>query len=143
MRFSGLGQQPDQKNFRDLITLSQSGLLFPRVNDDSCASPRSDESMNQWFDRWQQRRSELQHGADADLLRDNRKRWIRGFWLLGFGFALLGVQALFQLSGLWHNIAVGLTMTVFAVGLFLWSWARAESAFLNRPSPKQPPRLWK
>ena len=94
-----------------------------------------------WLERKQQRNNELSQGVDADLVRDNRKRWKQGFWFLVCGFVLLGIQTKFRFSGPWHYIAVGITMVCFASGLFLWTWARAEWAFLNRPSPKEPPKL--
>jgi len=41
-----------------------------------------------WFERWSRRQDELAQGVDADLVRENRKQYIRAFWLLGFGFLL-------------------------------------------------------
>jgi hypothetical protein len=96
-----------------------------------------------WLERWQQRDRELREGVDADLVRDNRRRWKHAFYLLGCGLFLFGIQTVVNLSGHWHDIAVVVTLIFFAAGLFLGYWARAEKAFLDRPSPKDPPRLWK
>jgi hypothetical protein len=41
-----------------------------------------------WFDRWRKRQYQLASGVDADLVRDNQKRYRLAFGLLGFGFAL-------------------------------------------------------
>jgi len=41
-----------------------------------------------WLERWRQRQDLLSHGVDADLIRDNQKRYRVAFGLLGFGFLL-------------------------------------------------------
>ena len=41
-----------------------------------------------WFERWSRRQDELAQGADADLVRDNRRRYRLGFLLLGFATLL-------------------------------------------------------
>jgi hypothetical protein len=41
-----------------------------------------------WFERWSRRQDELAQGADADLVRDNRRRYRAGFLLLGFATLL-------------------------------------------------------
>jgi protein-S-isoprenylcysteine O-methyltransferase Ste14 len=99
--------------------------------------------MLRWLERWQQRDRELREGVDADLVRDNRKRWKRAFCLITCGLFLFGVQSVIKLSGYWHDIAVAITMIFFSAGFFLGYWARAEKAFLDKPTPEEPPRLWK
>jgi hypothetical protein len=96
-----------------------------------------------WFERRLQRQRELQQGADADLLRDNRRRWKLCSSLFGCSLLLLGIQAAVKLSDPWHGIAVALTMGCFLAGFLLGHWARAEKSFLERPNPKEPPSLWK
>lgn len=96
-----------------------------------------------WLERWEQRRRELEQGVDADLVRDNRRRWKLSLGLSALGFLLIGVQALVKLPGPFHEIAVGLTVVFLIGGLALGKWARAEGSFLNRPDPKEPPKLWK
>lgn len=92
--------------------------------------------------RWQRQR-ELQRGVDADLVRDNRRRWKLSWCFWTCGFALLGIQAIVKLYGSWHDVAVGVTMLFFTGGLVLGYWARAEQSSLDRPDPKEPPKLCK
>ena len=93
--------------------------------------------------RWRKRQYDLQSGADADLVRDNRRRFRLAGLLFGFSFLLMGAQAAYKFQGPLHEIVVALT-TISLVGALLFSrWAMAESAFLSRPDPKQPPKLWK
>jgi hypothetical protein len=47
--------------------------------------------MLEWLDRWQQRQRELQNGADADLVRDNRRRWKYSLALFVCSFSLIGI----------------------------------------------------
>src|ERR1700733_11344821 len=99
--------------------------------------------MLDWLHRWQQRQRELQKGADAGLVRTNRRRWQFCFALFACSFLLIGIQAKVNLSDPWHTIAVTLTMISLVGGMLLGRWASAEQWFLNRPDPKKPPRLWK
>lgn len=99
--------------------------------------------MWEWLRRWQERQRELQQGVDADLVRDNRRRWKLCWCLFGCAFLLIGIQSVIKFSDPWHRVAVVLTMVFFAGGLLCGQWARAEQSFLDRPNPKEPPRLWK
>src|ERR1700722_17427724 len=72
--------------------------------------------MLDWIERRVLRQRELQQGADADLLRDNRKRWKLSWVLLGSSFVLIGVQTMIVLSDPFHRIAVALTMILFVAG---------------------------
>jgi hypothetical protein len=96
-----------------------------------------------WLERWQQRQRELKHGVDADLVRDNRRRWKLSWCLLGCCFALIGIQAVLKPSGPWDRVAEVLTAVCFIGGLVLGRWARAEESFLERPNSKEPPSLSK
>lgn len=96
-----------------------------------------------WLERQRKRQRDLQNGADADLVRENRRRWKIAYTLFGISFFLVGVQALIRLPDTWHRVMVALTMVLFTVGLLLGQWARAEKGFLDKPDPKEPPRLWK
>ena len=98
--------------------------------------------MLDWLDRWQQRQRELQNGADADLVRDNRRLWKFSLALLVCSFLLIGIQAAVKFSDPWHTIAVTLTMVFLVGGVVLGRWASAQESFLNRPNPKERPRLW-
>lgn len=93
--------------------------------------------------RWHQRGRALDQGVDADLVRTNRRRWRACLYFFGCFFALGGLQSVLKLSGMLDRIAIALTIVCFISGMILGQWARAESAFLNKPDPKEPPRLWK
>ena len=96
-----------------------------------------------WLERHLQRKLELQQGVDADLVRANRRRWRLCWSLFGLSFLLIGIQAKLRMSEPLQNVMLGLFAASFGGGLFLGHWARAERAFLNRPDPKEPPRLLK
>jgi hypothetical protein len=96
-----------------------------------------------WFERSGQRQRDLDRGVDADLVRDNRKKWKLCYWLLGCGFALMGVNAMVHLTGVWDHIAIALTMASVIGGVLVGQLARAESGFLSKPDTKEPPRIWK
>jgi hypothetical protein len=99
--------------------------------------------MWEWLHRYYERQREIQQGADADLFRENQKRWRRSWLLFGCSFLLIAVQSLVKFSGNWHSIFVVLTMVFFVGGLFMAHWARAEKSFLEEPGPKEPPSLFK
>lgn len=96
-----------------------------------------------WLERWMQRQNELAGGVDADLVRDNRKKWKIGLWLLASSGLLVVVDALFQLPHWIRGVVVFAATACFVISLVVTRWARAESAFLDRPEPKEPTRLFK
>lgn len=96
-----------------------------------------------WLERWQQRQRELQQGVDADLVRANRRRWKVCWSLFGLSFLIIAIEATVKLSEAWHRVALGLFMVCLGGGLVLGQWARAEQGFLQRPNPKEPPRLFR
>ena len=96
-----------------------------------------------WLERKQTRLRELHQGADADLVRANRRRWKLSWLLFVASFFLIGIQLAVKPSGLWHDIAVGSFVACVGGGLLLGHWARAEQTFLERPEPKEPPKLWR
>lgn len=99
--------------------------------------------MLHWFERRRQRQRELRQGVDADLVRANRKRWKLAGALLACFFLLTIVQDKFKFLGAWHHIVTGAEAITLIGGFALAFWARGESAFLDRPEPEEPPRLWK
>jgi len=82
-------------------------------------------------------------GVDADLVVANRRRFRLCWTLFGCTFLQGGIRALLQLSGLWDTIALTVTTVFFVAGVLVGQWARAESAFLSKPKPDEPTRLWK
>jgi hypothetical protein len=99
--------------------------------------------MNNWFERWIQRQSHLAQGADGDLVRDNRNRYRLAFGLIGFGFLLGLLDTKIQIPRALHLIAVGISVVSLITGALLAAWARQEAAFLSRPDPEEPPRIFK
>ena len=104
-----------------ILSVSQSKLLFPTPNANYCAAWIN--SMSGWFDRRQQRLRELQQGADADLVRENHKRWKLAWRLSGLGFLLCTAQTKVKLPTVWHNIVFWSSATTFLVGVVLLRWA--------------------
>ena len=96
-----------------------------------------------WIQRSLLRQRDLQQGVDADLVRANRQKWKLFALLLGLTFVSFGIQALVEFSGLLHTVAVGITTALFIAAFLLGHWAYQELAFIDKPDPKQPPRLWK
>jgi hypothetical protein len=99
--------------------------------------------MWRWFERARQRQQELRQGVDADLVRVNRRRWKFFAVLLGCFLALTWFQGKVKLVGFWQHVAWGATAVCLLGCFVLGFWAREESAFLSRPGPEEPPRLWK
>lgn len=99
--------------------------------------------MTGWFERWSRRQRDLARGADADLVRDNGKRYQIAFGLIGLGFllALLGSQIRPPSPLYWILLGIGGVSVL--VGLFTAIWAREESAFLSKPDPEEPARIFK
>ena len=46
-------------------------------------------------------------------------------------------------SGFWDGIVLGLAFVFLTVGFVAGQWAKAESGFLAKPDPKEPPKVWK
>ena len=96
-----------------------------------------------WLGRRVQRQNELDRGVDADLVRDNRRRRKLALWSFGVLGILVAIDRLFHLRGWIHELVI-IGATVFLIfGFVAARWAAAESAFLHRPDPKEPPRLFK
>lgn len=99
-----------------------------------------------WWARWRARQAELAQGADADLVRDNQRKALlsQGFYLLAvLWFLVLAVLAKFQSWGALSKIVAVLAMVFLVAGRVVGRWARAESAFLNRPGPEKLPSIFK
>ena len=99
--------------------------------------------MSSWFERWRQRQRDLAQGVDADLIRDNRNRYKLAFGLIGFAFLLSLLASKIQNTSTLRMIIVGMAVVSLVVGFLLAAWARQEAAFLNKPDPEEPPRIFK
>lgn len=49
----------------------------------------------------------------------------------------------FHPSGFVKKVLVVVVMCFFVAGVIGLRWAGYEASFLNKPEPKQPPRLWR
>ena len=96
-----------------------------------------------WLLRGEQRRSELERGVDADLVHANRSRWKVCYILFGASMLLLALRYLTFLPLTLVRIAQYSAAVLLAGAVLVAQWARAEAGFLNRPDPKEPPRIWK
>jgi len=99
--------------------------------------------MSSWFERWRQRQRDLTQGVDADLIRDNRNRYRLAFGLIGFGFLLGLLDARIRIPSMVRLIVVGMAGASLIAGFLLAAWARQEAAFLSKPDPEEPPRIFK
>jgi hypothetical protein len=96
-----------------------------------------------YLKRWQQRQRELAQGADADLVRENRKRGRFGFGLLAFSFIFAACTSKMQLPHLLRTIIGGSAIASLVVGFVMLQWAKWEKAFLDRPDQEKPPSILK
>jgi hypothetical protein len=96
-----------------------------------------------WFDRWPKRQYQLASGVDADLVRDNQKRYRLAFGLLGFGFALGLLAAKVRLPDTLRLIASVVATVSLGAGFVVAAWARQEAGFLRKPDPEEPPKIFK
>jgi hypothetical protein len=96
-----------------------------------------------WFERWTQRQQELEHGVDADLVRDNQRRRRLAWWSFGVVVLLVAIDTLFHLRGWFRDVVVLASIAFLVFGFVTAKWAQAESGFLSRPDRKEPPRLFK
>ncbi|HTQ97505.1 MAG TPA: hypothetical protein VMH89_11910 [Candidatus Acidoferrum sp.] len=96
-----------------------------------------------WLTRWQQRQHDLALGVDADLVRDNRRRYQYAVVLLGCGCVLGVLSARLGLSGTPQKIIVALAIVLFLGGILAGRWAAAESAFLSKPDREDPPKVFR
>lgn len=93
--------------------------------------------------RYQQRQRDLASGVDADLVRANKNRWKVCYVLFGASMLLLALRYLTVLPVTLVRIAQYSAAGLLAGAVLVAQWARAEAGFLNRPDPKEPPRIWK
>ena len=96
-----------------------------------------------WLGRQQKRWRELSQGVDADLVRDNRRRYKWAAALITFGLILVPLSRSVPPSGAIYDIVVGAAMSSWIAGVVLLHWAYRESLFLNRPDSEDPPKLFR
>jgi hypothetical protein len=99
--------------------------------------------MSGWFQRWSQRKHDLTRGVDADLVRDNGKRYKIAFGLLGLGLLLAVLGSKVHTPSLLHWMLLDAGGVSAVVGFLMAMWAREEAAFLNKPDAEEPPTIFK
>ena len=126
-----------------LLKQTYSNLRRPSYHPTQAVRTVGFHSMWDWFARWNERQRQLQSGVDADLVRDNRKRWKLSIVMFVCSFLLIGIHSQVNFPQLWSRLIAVLTGLFFVCGVVLARWAGAQDYFLSRPDPKEPPRLWK
>jgi hypothetical protein len=96
-----------------------------------------------WFERWSRRQDELAQGADANLVRDNRRRYKLGFLVLGFATLLTLLVSKVDLGEHLRQILRVVAAGSGVAGLLLLAWARQEKIVLDKPDPEPPPRIFR
>lgn len=99
--------------------------------------------MSGWLQRWRQRQHDLARGVDADLVRDNGKRYKVAFGLIGLGLLLAVPGSTIHTPSLLHWVLLDAGGVSAVVGFLMAMWAREESAFLDKPDPEEPPTIFK
>lgn len=95
-----------------------------------------------WLQRVRQRHYDLAHGADADLVRENRKRFFHSAVLICTAALLLWIATKLPLPHFARLGAAVLAILCFLVGVVLFYWACAEHRFLDKPDPEPPPSIF-
>jgi hypothetical protein len=96
-----------------------------------------------WLERQKERDRELQAGVDADLVRDNNKRWKWSAIIAGCGLLILGFLAYAKLPVPWSKIVAAMAGILTIGGLILGRFALLWDRFIRRADPKGPPSLFK
>jgi hypothetical protein len=97
--------------------------------------------MFDWFSRYNQRQRDLAAGADADLVRTNRRQFKFGLWCTGIGLLLIGVDE--KLHDTPETVVGFVAVVLLITGILVGQLAMRERWFLRKPDPKKPPSLFK
>jgi hypothetical protein len=96
-----------------------------------------------WLKRWQRRQEELAQGVDADLVRENRRKFRTVDWLSGLSILLMFIAWKMRFWGGLRAIIGVVAAVLFVCWRILRYWALAESNFLDRPDSEEPPSILK
>lgn len=96
-----------------------------------------------WLERRIRRQTELAQGIDADLVRDNRKRYKFAIGLLSFAVLLSFLTSKVHLAEPLRPFVGAIAGCSGVAGLVLLVWARQEEIVLNKPDPEDPPNIFK
>lgn len=81
--------------------------------------------------------------VNADLWRDNRRRWRISAALLALALLTILPLSHLRLSSTVQGILTDIGIISYVAGMIGLHWARRESCFLRQPEWKEPPKLWK
>ena len=99
--------------------------------------------MREWLKRLNERQRDLGRGVVADLVRDNRSRWRSALGISLLGIVLVVGEDRAPIPG-WAHLSIRIAGIAFLLlGLVVAKWALQERAFLNKPDPEEPPRMFK
>jgi hypothetical protein len=96
-----------------------------------------------WLKRWQRRQEELGQGVDADLVRDNRRKFRLVDWLSGLSILFVFIAWKMRFWGGLRAVFGVAAAVLFVAGGILRYWAQAENNFLDRPDSEEPPSILK
>jgi hypothetical protein len=96
-----------------------------------------------YLERIRKRYVDLAQGADADLVKDNKRRWKWSAIIAGCGLLLLGVLAYVKLPQPWSKLISIIAGILTIGGLMLGRYALLWDGIIYRPDPKGPPSLFK
>jgi Na+/H+-translocating membrane pyrophosphatase len=85
----------------------------------------------------------LANGADADLVRDNRRRFRLSSCLVVAAFLLSWLRSVLHMRGWFSGVIICVAMASLIAGFIGMMWAGEESRFLRRSDPGEPPRIFK
>jgi hypothetical protein len=81
--------------------------------------------------------------VNADLWRDNRRRWKISTMLLALSLLVAAIFPKLPRSGVLGKILFAVFMISYVGGMLGLYWAHGESAVLSKPDPPEPCQLWK
>lgn len=81
--------------------------------------------------------------VNADLWRDNRRRYKASAALLAVGLLVGFILPTLSHSGMLWKIVFAISMGCYAAGMLGLQWARGENVFLSKPDRPEPPQVWK
>jgi hypothetical protein len=97
----------------------------------------------QWASlRMYDRRSSAEE-TNADLRRDNRRRWKISTKLLALSLLIVAISSELPRSSALDKIPFAIFIISYGGGMMGLYLARGESAFLNKPDPSEAPQWWK
>jgi GAF domain-containing protein len=82
-----------------------------------------------WFNRYRQRQRDLAAGADADLVRSNRRQFKFALWCTGISLLLIGVDG--RLHDIPEDVVGFIAVVLLMAGILVGQLAMRERLFLR------------